>query len=160
MKRILVEFAVQLIVLVVLFVVIGLGAAFLGATTGASASAIAADFHMEIADRLGLVCPKGQTLSVRHDRVVTGVDSHGRPYAGNANDAYCTSTAEGTSHQLTDQEYLNARVTSLGVAMVGYTLLCFVPLFLPLEIVALIVIHKAVGGIMKPAPASQSVIST
>jgi hypothetical protein len=159
MKRVLTELVVQLLVLVVLFVVIAIFAVFFGVTTGATANALAPDFHIQMADRLGLVCPKGQTVSIRHNRVVTGVDAQGRPYAGQSNDIYCTSTAEGTTRLLTDQEFVNAKLATLGAAMGGYSLLCFVPFFLPLEILALIVIHKAVGGIMKPAPASPSVVS-
>jgi hypothetical protein len=159
MKRILVELLAQLVVLVVLFLVIAVGALFFGGTVGAAANAMAPDFHLQMADRLGLVCPKGQTVSIDHSLVVSGVDSHGRPYAGQSNDIYCTSAAEGTTHQLTAEEYLNAKLAALGAAVGGYTLLCFVPLFLPLEVLALIVIHKAVGGIMKPAPSSQAVIS-
>jgi hypothetical protein len=159
MKRILVELVAQLVVLVVLFLAIAVGAGFMGATVGASASAIAPDFHLQMADRLGLVCPKGQTISIDHSQTVTGVDSHGRPYAGQSNDIYCNSTAEGTSHKLTEEEYLNAKLATIGAAITGYTLLCFVPLFVPLEIIALIVIHKIVGALMKPTPASQSIIS-
>ena len=159
MKRLLFEFGVQLVAVVILLFAVGTIALFFGATIGATASAIAPDFHLQLADRLGLVCPKGQTVSIDHSHVVTGVDSHGRPYAGQSNDIYCNSTAEGTSHKLTNEEYLNVKLATLGAAAGGYTLLCFVPVFLPLEIIALIIIHKAVGGIMKPAPASQSVIS-
>ena len=98
-------------------------------------------------------------LSIDHSQVRTGVDSNGHPYAGQSNDIYCNSTAEGTSRKLTNEEYLNVTLATLGAATAGYTLLCFVPLFLPLAIVALIGIHKIVGALMKPRPASQSVIS-
>ena len=75
------------------------------------------------------------------------------------NDIYCVSAAEGTSRQLTTAEYLNAKLAAIGVAMAGYSLLCFVPLFLPLEIAALIVIHKVTSAVTQPRPASQSIIS-
>ena len=159
LKRIAIELIAQLVVLAMLVLVIAIGAGFIGATTGATAFAVARDFHLQLADRLGLVCPKGQTMSIDHSHVVSGVDSHGRPYAGQSNDIYCNATAEGTSHKLTTDEYLNATVAALGAAVTSYTLLCFVPLFVPLEIVALIAIHKIIGALMKPKPASQSIVS-
>jgi hypothetical protein len=159
MKRILIELVAGLIVLAVLFLVVSVGAVFFGGAVGATASAVAPDFHLIMADRLGLVCPKGQTVSIDHSQVVSGVDSNGRPYAGQSNDIYCNSAAEGTSHKLTSKEYLNAKLATLGAATTGYTLLCFVPLFVPLAIIALIVIHKILGAIMQPPPASQSVVS-
>ena len=159
MKRILIELAVHIVLLAVLVTVIGALAIFFGATTGATATAIAPDFHMKLVAGLGLICPKGDTIAFRHDRQSSTTDSLGRPVTGFANDVTCTSPAEGTSHLLDDVEYLNARIQTLGAAIAGYTLLCFVPLFLPLEILALIVAHKLVAGIMKPAPAGQSVIS-
>jgi hypothetical protein len=160
MKRILIEVVASLIVLAVLFLVIFVGAAFFGGTVGASATAVAPDFHLILADHLGLVCPKGQTVSIDHSQVVTGVDAYGHPYAGQSNDIYCTSTAEGTRHELTSEEYVNAKLATLGVATTGYTLLCFLPLFLPLAIIALIVIHKIVGALMKPKPANQGLVSS
>jgi hypothetical protein len=159
MKRILIELGAHLGVLLALVLVIGVGALFFGATTGAMAAAIAPDFHIQVAVALGLVCPKGDTVNFRHDRVTTTTDSFGHSIAGTANDVTCVSPVEGTSHLLTPVEYLNAKLQAIGVAMAGYSLLCFVPLFLPLEIVALILVHKVVGGMMKPAPASQTVIS-
>ena len=51
------------------------------------------------------------------------------------------------------------RLATLGAASTAYTLLCFVPLFLPLAIVAVIVIHKIVGALTKPRPAGQAIIS-
>ena len=160
MKRITIEAVASLIVLAVLFFVISLGAVFFGGTTAATADAVAPDFHLILADHLGLVCPKGQTVSIDHSHTRTGVDAYGHPYAGQSNDIYCNSTAEGTSHELTAEEYVNARLATLGAATTGYTLLCFVPLFVPLAIIALIVIHKIVGAIMKPGPANQAVISS
>jgi len=159
MKRILTELAVQLIVLIVLLLVVALGALFFGVTTGAAASAIAPDFHIQFADRLGFVCAKGETVSIDHSQTVHGVDAHGRSYVGQSNDIYCTSTAEGTRRLLTTDQFVQARLAALAVAMAGYSLLCFVPVFLPLEIAALILIHKAVGGMMKPKPANKTVIS-
>ncbi len=158
MKRILIELAVQLVVLVVLVVVIAAGAIFFGVTIGAAASAIAPDFHLEMADRVGLICHTGETISIRH-HPTTGVDSHGRPYAGTTNEIYCVSAAEGTSRQLTTEEFLNAKLAALGVAMAGYSLLCFVPVFVPLEIVALLLIHKAASATAKPGTAGPSVIA-
>lgn len=158
MKRILIELAVQLVVLAVLVFVIAAGAIFFGATVGATASAIAPDFHLEMADRAGLVCHPGETISIRHVPT-SGIDSHGRPYAGTTNDLYCVSTREGTSRELTTEEFVNAHLAAIGVAMAGYSVLCFVPLFVPLEIVALIVIHRVTSAIAKPVPASQSIIS-
>jgi hypothetical protein len=159
MKRLLIELAADLVVLAVMFAVIFVGAGFFGGTAGATLTAIAPDEHLKLADRLGLVCHPGETVSIDHSRVSTGVDSHGRPYAGQSNDIYCNSTAEGISRKLTNEEYLNARLATLAAATTGYTLLCFVPLFLPLAVVALIGIHKIAGALMKPRPASQSVIS-
>jgi len=49
---------------------------------------------------------------------------------------------------------------TLGAATTGYTLLCCVPLFAPLAIIAVIVIHKIVGGLMKPNAANQGAISS
>src|SRR5258706_9940294 len=86
MKRILIELVTSLFVLVVLFLVISVGAVFFGGTTAATANAAAPDFHLIMADRLGLVCPKGETVSVDHSQVRTGVDSYGHPYAGQSND--------------------------------------------------------------------------
>jgi hypothetical protein len=159
MKRILTELAVQLVVFVVLLVAVALGAAFFGATTGAVANALAPDFHIQMADRLGLVCAKGETVSIRHDRTVTGVDANGHPYAGQSNDIYCNSTTEGTSRELTTDQYLQAKLAALGVAMAGYSLLCFVPVLAGLEIAALILIHKVIRGTMKPRPAGQVISS-
>ena len=160
MKRTLIEVVASLIVLAVLFLVISVGAVFFGGTTAATATAVAPDFHLILADHLGLICPKGQTVSIDHSHVSTGVDANGHPYAGNSNDIYCNSTAEGTSHKLTSDEYLNAKLATLGAATTGYTLLCFVPLFVPLAIIALIAIHKIVGGLVKPSPANQGVVSS
>ncbi len=148
MKRFLLELATQLVALVVLFLVLAVFAAFTGLTAGASLSAMAPDFHLQMADRVGLVCRKGETLSIRHNPT-TGVDSRGRPYAGTTNELYCISTAEGTTRQLTAEEYLNAKLASIGVAMAGYSLLCFVPLFVPLAIVSVILVHKVAGGLAK-----------
>ena len=159
MKRVLIELVADIIVLAVMFAVIFVGAGFFGGTTGVTMTAVARDFHLKLADRLGLVCHPGETVSIDHSQVRTGVDSNGHPYAGQSNDIYCNSTAEGTSRKLTNEEYLNVTLATLGAATAGYTLLCFVPLFLPLAIVALIGIHKIVGALMKPRPASQSVIS-
>ncbi len=159
MKRLLIELAVDLVVLVVLFVVIAVGAVFFGGTMGATMTAAAPDFHIQLADKLGLVCHAGETVSIDHSHVATGVDSHGRPYAGQSNDIYCNATAEGTSRKLTNEEYLNVRLATLGAATTGYTLVCFVPLFVPLAIVALYVIHKILSGLMRPRPASPTVIS-
>jgi len=159
MKRVAIEAVASLVVLAILFFVISIGAVFFGGTVGASATATAPDFHIILADRLGLVCPKGQTVSIDHSQVRTGVDSNGHPYAGQSNDIYCTSTAEGMRHELTSEEYVNARLATLGAATAGYTLLCFVPLFLPLAIIALIVVHKIAGALIKPGTASQAVIS-
>ena len=159
MKRLLIELVAGLVVLAVLFLVIFVGAGFFGSTMGATMTAVAPDFHLKLADRLGLVCHPGETVSIDHSQVVTGVDANGHAYAGQSNDIYCNSTAEATSRKLTDEEYLNVRLATLGAAATGYTLLCFVPLFLPLAIAALIVIHKIVGALMKPRPASQAVIS-
>ncbi len=158
MKRLLIELVVHLVVLVVLVLVIAAGAIFFGVTIGATASAIAPDFHLELADRAGLICHPGETISIRH-RPISGIDSRGRPYAGLTNEIYCVSTREGTSRQLTTEEYLNAKLASIGAAMAAYSLVCFVPLFLPLEVAALIVAHKAVRALTKPVPASQAVIS-
>lgn len=158
MKRIFIELAAQLAVLVVLVLVIATGAIFFGVTTGAMASAIAPDFHLEMADRVGLVCHKGETISIRH-QPISGFDSFGRPTTGMGTEIYCVSTAEGTSRQLSDQEFVNAKLAAIGVAMAGYSVACFVPLFVPLEIVALIVIHKVASAMAKPVPASQAVIS-
>ena len=159
MKRLLIELAADLVLLGVIFVVIFVGAGFFGGTAGASLTAIAPDVHLKLADRLGLVCHPGETVSIDHSQVRTGVDSNGHPYAGQSNDIYCNSTAEGTSRKLTSEEYLNARLATLAAATTGYTLLCFLPLFLPLALVAVIGIHKIVGALMKPRPASQAVIS-
>ena len=159
MKRVLIELMVDIMVLAVMFAVIFVGAGFFGGTTGAAVTAVAPDFHLKLADRLGLVCHPGETVSIDHSQVGTGVDANGHAFAGQSNDIYCNSTSEGTSRKLTDQEYLNVRLATLGAATTGYTLVCFVPLFLPLAIVALIVIHKIVGALTKPRPASQSVIS-
>ena len=159
MKRVLIELVAGIVVLAVVFVGIFWGAGFFGATTGATMTAVAPDFHLKLADRLGLVCQAGETVSIDHSQVRTGVDANGHAYAGRSNDIYCNSAAEGTSRKLTDQEYLNVRLASLGAATTGYTLLCFVPLFLPLAVVALIAIHKIVGALTKPRPASQSIIS-
>jgi hypothetical protein len=159
MKRILIELVAGIVVLAVLFLVMAVGAVFFGGTTGATMTAVAPDFHLQLADKLGLVCHPGETMSIDHSQVRTGVDSNGHPYAGQSNDIYCNSTAEGTSRKLTDEEYVNVRLATLGAATTGYSLLCFVPLFLPLASVALIVIHKIVGALTKPRPASQSVIS-
>jgi hypothetical protein len=159
MKRFLIELVAGLVVLAVLFLVIFVGAGFFGSTMGATMTAVAPDFHLQMADRLGLVCHAGETVSIDHSQVVTGVDSRGHAYAGQSNDIYCISTAEKTSRKLTNEEYLNVRLATLGAAVTGYTLLCFVPLFLPLAIVALFVIHKIAGALLKPRPASQSVIS-
>jgi hypothetical protein len=158
MKRILTELVASLIVLAILFFVIFLGAGFFGATVGASASAVAPDFHLKLANQFGLVCPAGQSMRIDHSQVVTGVDAYGHNYAGQNNDIYCTDSA-GVSHELSADEYVKAKLATLGVAGSAYTLVCFAPLFFPLGILALIAIHKIVGGLMKPGPASQAVIS-
>ena len=158
MKRLLIELAAQLVALVLLVLVISAIATFLGATVGATANAVAPDFHVELAGRFGLICKPGETVSVRHDRTVTGVDSHGRPYAGQSNDIYCTSSAEGTSRLLDDQETVSARLATLGFAIGAYTTLFFVLMFVPVEAAALFVIHKVTGALVKPKPASQAII--
>ena len=79
MKRIAIEVVASLLVLVVLFLVVSVGAVFFGGTVGATATAVAPDFHLIMADRLGLVCPKGQTVSIDHSQARTGVDAYGHP---------------------------------------------------------------------------------
>jgi hypothetical protein len=156
MKRTLVELGAQLVALIVLLVVIGFGAGFLGSVTGVSASAMAPDFHIQLADRLGYVCPKGETVSIDHSKTVTGVDARGHAYAGQSNDLYCTSSAAGTRHELTAEEYVAAKAASIGVAIGFYTLIFFVVLFVPLEAVAAFLIHRIVGALMKGAPAQNN----
>jgi hypothetical protein len=158
MKRVSIEVVASLVVLAILFFVIFVGAGFFGATLGVSASATAPDFHLKLANQFGLVCPARQSMRIDHSQVVTGVDAYGHNYAGQNNDIYCTDSA-GVSHELDADEYLKAKLATIGLASTLYTLVCFVPLFLPLGILALIAIHKIVGALLKPGPASQAIIS-
>ena len=151
MKRVLVELATQLVALIVVILAAGLVGGFLGLTIGAVANAVAPDFQLQMADRLGFVCPQGETINIDHSQTVSGVDANGHAYAGQSNDLYCVSNAEGTRRELSADEYLAAKAAALGVAMGGYSLLFFVVFFVPGEALALFVLHKGVAVVMKPA---------
>jgi hypothetical protein len=134
---------------VVIAFTIGVTALIFGGAVGGTAIGVAPEYHVRLLSGLGLLCEKGETVTFHEGGPTTVTDSNGFPSIGRVIIISCDSP-DGTSRTLTSEEGVLGFLGVIGLAIAGYFLICFVPLFVPLEIVALILIHKVVGSAMKP----------
>ena len=149
MKRFWVELAAQAAGLVIIGFTIGVTALTFGGAVGGTAIGVAPEYHFRLLGGLGLLCPKGDTVTFHEGGQVTTTDADGNTTTGTAIEVSCDSP-DGTSRMLSPDESIGGFLSIVGLVLAGYFLVCFVPLFLPLEIIAIILIHRVVGSAMKP----------
>lgn len=149
MRRFWIELGAQVAGLVVIGFTIGVTALIFGAAVGGSAVGVAPEYHVRLLGGLGLVCEKGETVTFHEGGETTVTDSNGFSSTGRVINVSCDSP-DGTSRTLSSEEGVLGVLGVIGLVLAGYFLICFVPLFVPLEIVAIILIHKVVGSMMKP----------
>ncbi|MEP7357759.1 MAG: hypothetical protein ABI847_11000 [Anaerolineales bacterium] len=149
MRRFWIELAAQLAGLVIIGFTIGVTALIFGGAVGGTAVGVAPEYHVRLLGGLGLLCQKGETVTFHDGGQVTTTDSDGFPSTGTAIDISCDSP-DGSSRMLSTDESIGGFLGIIGLVLAGYFLVCFVPLFVPLEIVAIILIHRVVGSMTKP----------
>ena len=149
MRRFWIELGAQVAGLVVIGFTIGIMALIFGGGVGGMAIGVAPEYHFKLLGGLGLLCSKGETVTFHEGGQVTTTDSDGNTSTGTAIQISCDSP-DGTSRLLSPDESIGGFLSVIGLVLAGYFLLCFVPLFVPLEIVAIILIHRVVGSAMKP----------
>jgi hypothetical protein len=149
MKRFWIELGAQLAGLIIIGLSVGVAALIFGASVGGTAIGLAPEYHVRLLGGLGLVCEKGETVTFHEGGRTTTTDSNGVPSTGTTIEISCDSP-DGTSRVLSSEEGVLGFLSVIGVVLAGYFLICFVPLFVPLELVAIILIHKIVGSRMKP----------
>ena len=149
MRRFWIELGAQIAGLVVIAFTIGVMALIFGGAVGGTAIGVAPEYHFKLLGGLGLLCDKGETVNFHEGGQVTTTDSDGNTTTGTAIEISCDSP-DGTSRFLTPDQSIGGFLGVAGLVLAGYFLICFVPLFVPLEIVAIILIHKVVASMMKP----------
>ena len=149
MRRFWIELGAQVAGLVVIGFTIGVMALIFGAAVGGTAVGVAPEYHARLLGGLGLLCNKVETVTFHEGGPTTVTDSNGFSSTGRIIEISCDSP-DGTSRMLSSDEGVLGLFGIIGLALAGYFLICFVPLFVPLEIVAIILIHKVVGSMMKP----------
>src|SRR4051812_17765198 len=77
MKRFLVELGAHLAALVILLVTIGTTALIFGGAVGGTAIGVAPEYHFKLLADLGLICPKGDTVTFHDGGQITTTDSSG-----------------------------------------------------------------------------------
>jgi hypothetical protein len=149
MRRFWIELAAQLAGLVIIGFTIGVTALIFAGGVGGTAVGVAPEYHFKLLGGLGLLCNKDETVTFHEGGQVTTTDSDGNTSSGTAIQVSCDSP-DGTSRMLSPDESIGGFLGVIGLVLAGYFLVCFVPLFVPLEIVAIILIHRVVASAMKP----------
>ena len=149
MKRFWIELGAQAAALIVVSFAVGVTALTFGGAVGGTAVGVAPEYHARLLGQLGLLCNKGETVTFHEGGQTTVTDSNGFSSTGRAVQISCDSP-DGTSRILSSEEGVVGLLGVIGLALAGYFLICFVPLFVPLEIVAIILVHTVVGSMMKP----------
>ncbi len=149
MKLFWIELGAQVAGLVVIGFAVGVTALTFGGAVGGTAVGVAPEYHARLLGQLGLLCNQGETVTFHEGGQTTVTDSNGFSSTGRAVEISCDSP-DGASRVLTSEEGVAGMLGIIGLALAGYFLICFVPLFVPLEIVAIILIHKVVGSMLKP----------
>jgi hypothetical protein len=145
MKRFLIELGAQLAGLIVIGLTVGVAALIFGASVGGTAIGVAPEYHFRMLGGLGLLCNPGETVTFHEGGQVTTSDGE----SGTAIQVSCDSP-NGESRMLSPEEGIGGFLGIVGLVLAGYFLICFVPLFIPLEIIAIIFIHRIVGSMTKP----------
>ncbi len=149
MRRFWIELGAQVAGLIIIGVSVGVAALIFGGSVGGTAIGVAPEYHVRLLGGLGLLCEKGETVTFHEGGEVTTTDSDGFPSTGTAIQISCDSP-DGTSRMLSPEEGIGGFLGIIGLVLAGYFLICFVPLFVPLEIIAIILIHRIVGSMTKP----------
>ena len=149
MRRFWIELGAQLAGLVVIGFTLGVTALTFGGAIGGTAVGLAPEYHARLLGQLGLLCHPGEIATFHEGGQTTTTDSNGFSTTGRIIEISCASP-DGTSRMLSSDEGIAGLLGVIGLALAGYFLICFVPLFVPLEIGAIILIHKVVGSAMKP----------
>jgi hypothetical protein len=149
MRRFWIELGAQVAGLLVVGLTIGVTALIFGGAVGGTAVGVAPEYHVRLLGGLGLLCEKGETVTFHEGGETTVTDSNGFPSTGHVINVSCDSP-DGTSRTLTSEEGVIGFLGVIGLALAGYFLICFVPLFVPLEIAAIVLIHKVVGSSVRP----------